>query len=614
MGSNPIPIDWSSSPTSIPTLATSPRSCTPNVPAEILHQIISYLPLSKSHPSRLAKEVLLSFSLTCCFFRDFFRNDVYSAITITSPGSLAEIVEYFNKHTWTGQQTAIKSLTLRWLQRSRSPGDQSLIMTETPASHNISSQQITLNLKILLRNHTSSLEELTLDFPDSGIHFQNAIISSRGIPVHQHLKLKRLHISNGLIPSSPPATFLLCAISSLCARSLEDLLINGGCSNLRDSRVRTREFFPNKLHVPGVLMFRRFEELQKLQRLHVKNLEGFDEECLSWVLSGEEMQSSCRRKGNRVLALESNPDLTDVGISNALESVKGGLEELNIAVLQKEEPLSGGNDFANILAAETGAQNDADSSYMCDIDSVTDTNCREHGHSDFPFISRASRSCSCGTTSRSSSKTCHQDHQTEQSASSIQSTLHVRLCDAARACRHLRRLETRTQVICHSSFFNSSPDYDCRSGNNTTRHSPPSTPLEDVAEDDNLSFKTTSSPSPFELGPTISPELTPLGSSHSLHTNSGLRSSEGRELGTLEAALSDVPGLRPSSLDEARQDRITKLRGGCGEAKGPSRLIDETLSRVERGFAKLRVLWKSRSPEKKQSKSRKRVSSEAAEV
>lgn len=432
--------------------------------------------------------------------------------------------------------------------------------------------------------------------------------------MHQHLKLKRLYISNGLFPSSPPATFLLCAISSLCARSLEDLFINGGCSNPGDSRVRTREFCSNKLHVPGVLMFRHFEELQKLQRLHVKNLEGFDEECLSWMLSGEEMQSSCGRKGNRVLALESNPDLTEAGISNALESVKEGLEELNIAVPQKEELLSGGDGFADILAAETGAENDASLSYMCDIDSVTDTNCEEDGHSDSSFIARASRSCSCGTTSRSSSKTYHQDHQAEQSASSIQSTPHVRLCDAARACRHLRRLETRTQIICHSSFFNSSPGYDYRSGNNSTRYSPPSTPLEDVTEDDNISFKTTSSPSPHEFSPTISPELTPSGSSHSLHTSSEPRSSKGRELRALEVAPRDVPGLRPSSPDEARRGGVAKLRGGCGKAKGPSRLVDETLSRVVRGFAKLRGLWKSRGPEKRQSKSRKRVSSEAAEV
>lgn len=378
--------------------------------------------------------------------------------------------------------------------------------------------------------------------------------------------------------------------------------------------MRTREFFPNKLHVPGVLMFRRFEELQRLQRLHVKNLEGFDEECLSWMLSGEEMQSPCAIKGNRVLALEFNPDLTEVGISNALESVKGGLEELNIAVLQKKEAFSGRNGFDDRLAAETGAENDAGLSYMCDIDSVTDTTCEEDGHSDSSFIARASRSCSCGTTSRSSSKTCHQDHQAEQSASSIRSTPHVRLCDAARACHRLRRLETRTQVICHSSFFKYSPDCDYGSGNNTTRYSPPSTPLEDVAEDDNLSFKTTSSPSPLELSPIISPESTPPGSSHYLHTSSDPRSSKDRELRTLEVSPNDIPGFRPSSPDEARQDRITKLRGGRGEAKGLSGFVGEALSRIVCGVAKLRRLWKSKSPEKKQSKIRKRMSSEAAEV
>lgn len=612
MGSNSIPIDWLSSLALVPT---GPQFCIPNVPAsfpaEIFHQIVSYLPLPRSHSSHLAKEALLSFSLTCRFFRDFFRNDVYSAITITSPGALTEIVEYLNGHTWPGQRTATKRLTLRWVQGACLTGDQSLITAETPASRHISSQQITLNLKILLRTHTSSLEELTLDFPGSGIHFQNAIIDSRGIPAHQHLRLKRLHISNGLCLSPPPASFLLCAISSLCAHSLEDLFIIGGCSYLGDSRMNTRELCPNKLHVPGVLMFRRFEKLQKLQRLHVKNLEGFDEECLSWMLSGEEMQSSRERKGNRVLALESNPDLTEAGISNALRSVKGGLEELNIMVLQKEALFSG-SALAATEMTETTAENDAALSYMCDIYSITDTNQEDGNRSDSSISTRASGSCSCSTTSRSSSKTCHHHHLAEKSA-----TFHVRLCDAARACRHLRHLDTRAQVICHSSFLSSSLDRNHRSGNATTRYPSPSTPLEDVAEDDNLSCKPTSGFPSFEHSPIINPEPTPPSSSHSLLTSSDSSSSTGREYRAPDTAPSDTPGSRPDFLAGAEQDGIARLRGGGREVKGLPKFADETLSRVVRAFGRLRGLWKlkkSGGQEKERSKSRKRVSSETAEV
>lgn len=602
----PIPIttDWFSS------LALTPTDlpfCTSNVPApfpaEVFHQIVSYLPLPGSDPRRLAKEVLLSFSLTCCFFRDFFRNDVYSAIAINSVGSLAGIVEYLNAHTWPGQPTAIKSLTLRWPQGAIPRSNQSPTITRSSARHNISSQQTTLNLTILFRDHTSSLEELTLDFQNSGIHFQNAIIDGRGIPAHQHLKLKRLHISSGLFPSSPPANFLLCAISSLCARSLEDLYIHGGCSDLKDPRMNSREFCPNKLHVPGVLMFRRFEELQKLQCLHVRNLEGFDEGCLSWTLSGEGMQSPCGKKKNRALALGFNPDLTEIGISNALASVKGELEELDITVWQKEEPLSGGNDPAESWCAGATAESDATLS----DDSTSDTTYDEDGHIPDPsFITSASGDCSCDTASHSSSRTCHQHHQEGQYPFSARSLSNPHLCAAARACRNLGQLDARMQIICHSSFINSSPDRGYRSDKNKIRsppsNPPPSPPFEDVARNDNPSIKSTSSPPPFELSPTIDPQQTP-DSPRLIRTNPDPKSS----------VPSDVSDSRPGSSDRVNRGMATSLRGGGGEAKRLSKFAGETLSRVVRGFSKLRGLWKSGQSRGKKERG-EQVSSEAAEV
>lgn len=624
MESTPILTDWFSSLTLAPTLATDSRFYTPNVPAsfpaEIFHQIVSYLPLPESDPSRLAKKVLLSFSLTCRFFRDFFRNDVYSVIAITSPESLTGIVEYLNAHTWPGQSTAIKSLTFRWLQGTRLRGNKSSTITGSSACHNIS-RDITLNLKILLQTHTSSLEELTLDFPNSGIHFQNAIIDGRGIPAHQHLRLKRLHISNGLFPSSPPANFLLCAISSLCARSLEDLFIHGGCSDLGDSWMNTSEFCPNKLHVPGVLMFRRFEELQKLRCLHVKNLEGFDEGCLSWMLSGEEMQSSSGRKRNRVLTLGSNPDLTENGISNTLGSVKGGLEELDITVLQKEEPPPGKNDPAAMSAAWCTEETTESDTTLSD-DSMTDTTYEEGGHhSNSSFIARASGHCYCGTASHSSSGTCHQHHQEDQYASSIQSTSNLHLCAAARACHRLRRLDTRMQVICHSSS-NFLPGHDHRGGSNNMRFSPastcpPSPPFEDVAENDNPSIKTASSLPFFELSPTLNPRPTTPDSPRLIRVSSDPTPSTDWEHKVLEVVASDVPDSRPGSLNKAGQDMTTSLRGGGRESKRLLKLADKTLSRVVGVFAKLRGLWKSKKSggrKKERSKCRKRASNEPAEV
>lgn len=599
MESIPITTDWFSSLALAPTdLPFCTSNVPPSFPAEIFHQIVSYLPLPESDPRRLAKAVLLSFSLTCCFFRDFFRNDVYSAISIRSPGSLAGIVEYLGAHTWSGQPTAIKSLTLRWPQGALLRSNQSPTTTGSSARRNIS-EQITLNLTILLRDHTSSMEELTLDFPNSGVHFQNAIIDGRGIPAHQHLKLKRLHISSGLFPSSPPVGFLLCAISSLCARSLEDLYIHGGCSDLKAPRINSREFYSNRIHVPGVLMFRRFEELQKLQRLHVRNLEGFDEGCLSWMLSGEGMQSPCGRKRNRVLSLGFNPDLTEVGISNALGSVGGGLEELDITVWREEEPLSGENDPAESWCAEATAESDATLS----DDSTSDTTYEEDGHTPNSSFISASGHCSCDNDSRLSSRTCHQHHQEGQYPFSVRSISNPHLCAAARACRHLGQLDARMQVICHSSFFNSFPGRDhknkiCPPPLNL----PPSSPLEGVAGDGNLSMKSTSSPPPFELSPAIDPQPTP-DSPRLVHTNPD----------TNPSVPSDAPDSRPGSSDRINRGMAISLRGGGGEAKRLSRFAGETRSRVVRGFAKLRGLWKLKQSGGKKERG-EQVSSEAAGV
>lgn len=586
MGPSSVTADWFSPHAVVPTLVANPQVCTSNapasLPAEILHEIFSYLLLPEPHPSRLAKEDLLSFSLACCFFREFFRNDVYSAIAITSPGSLFEIVDYLGAHTWPGQPTAIKYLTLRWSQEILLPDDQSIIITETPSSNRVYPQQITPNLENLLRSHTSSLQELTLDFPDSGIYFQNAIIDGRGILAHQHLKLKRLHISGGLFPSPPLATFLLCAISSLCARSLEDLFVDGGCSDPGDSWMSTHGFCPNKLHVPGVLMFRQFEKLQKLRCLHVKNLEGFNEGCLSWMLSGEEMQSSCGRKGNRVLVLESNPDLTEAGISGALGSVEGGLEELNITVSRREAatpPAWWPWDEGGCGGAT--AETDAAFNYVCDVDPITGTIYEEDSCHSNSFSSI--RDCSCGTAGSSSSGACYYHRQAELYASSTRSASHLRLCATARTCRHLQPLDSYAQTLCHS-FFSSSPGRRRKSGN-TTCHSPtparlPTPPFEDVEDNDNISFQTTSS-SLFELSSDFGPQTLP-DYPHSLRASFDSSLST---VGEHEIVPHHVTGSRAGSLNEVRQ--AAKLRGGSGDAKILSRFAGEALSRVAGGFSRV---------------------------
>lgn len=347
-------------------------------------------------------------------------------------------------------------------------------------------------------------------------------------------------------------------------------------------------------------MFRRFEELQKLQCLHVRNLEGFDEGCLSWALSGEGMQSPCGRKRNRVLALGFNPDLTEIGISNALRSVEGGLEELNITVSQKEEPIPGEDDPAESWCAEATAESDATLS----DDSISDTTYEEEGHiPDSSFITSASDYCSCDTASHSSSRTCHQHHQEGQYPFSVRSMSNPHLCAAARACRHLGQLDARMQVICHSSFFNSFPGRGHGGDKNKIRpplNPPPLPPFDDVAGNDNLSIKSTSSPPPFELSPTIDPDSPRL-----IHTNP--------DLDPDPSAPSDVPDSRPGSSDRANRGMATSLRGGGGEAKRLSEFAGETLSRVVRGFAKLRGLWKPKQSGGKKERG-KQVSSKAAGV
>jgi hypothetical protein len=248
---------------------------------------------------------MLRLSSTCSYLRNLFKNDVYSRIITRSALSLIKFVSYLSVSAWPGQSTALKSLTLCWLQKTQ------YSFYTTPHARREASKKIVLNLRIALESHTEALESLTLDFPGAGVAFQTAILTVPGFVSKQHLK--HLRITNGLCPLFQPATFLLCAISSLCARSLEQLIIDMGCETFCLS---DEEYYPPRVIVPGDQMFRTYERLERLKKLQVKGIAGFTDECLAWILGGCQLLNSTR-KGNSLI-LEGCQSLTERGVKRIL--------------------------------------------------------------------------------------------------------------------------------------------------------------------------------------------------------------------------------------------------------------------------------------------------------
>lgn len=230
-------------------------------------------------------------------------------MTLPSASSLIKLVSYLSVFSWPGQSTALKSLTLRWLQKA-----QNLHYT-TPRSRHEASKRIILNLRIVLEAYTEGLKSLSLDFPGAGIAFQTAILSTPGFVSKQHLK--HLHITNGLCPLFQPATYLLCAISSLCARSLEQLIIDMGCETFY---LNDEECFPTIIKVPGKEMFRTYETFRRLKKLQVKDIGGFTDECLEWVVC-ESRLLNFPKKGYSLI-LEGCPSLTGEGVEKILAGMK----------------------------------------------------------------------------------------------------------------------------------------------------------------------------------------------------------------------------------------------------------------------------------------------------
>ncbi|KAH0611187.1 uncharacterized protein H6S33_011614 [Morchella sextelata] len=226
----------------------------PRVPVEIFHKIMLHVIKLSSRSVRSRRALMLRLSSTCSYLRNLFKNDVYSRIITRSALSLIKFVSYLSVSAWPGQSTALKSLTLCWLQKTQ----------------------------IALESHTEALESLTLDFPGAGVAFQTAILTVPGFVSKQHLK--HLRITNGLCLLFQPAT--------------------------------DEEYYPPRVIVPGDQMFRTYERLERLKKLQVKGVAGFTDECLAWILGGCQLLNSTR-KGNSLI-LEGCQSLTERGVKRIL--------------------------------------------------------------------------------------------------------------------------------------------------------------------------------------------------------------------------------------------------------------------------------------------------------
>lgn len=358
-------------------------------------------------------------------------------------------------------------------------------------------------------------------------------------------------------------------------------------------------------------MFRQFEKLRKLWGLHVKNLAGFNERCLNWMLSGEQMQLPSRLGRKKVLTLVSNPNLTNVEINRALESVEGGFEEIVITITQEEEVLEPlprrslaaspatwltlDDEKAAEVAEATG--NGIAFSSVCDTDLSTDAlegittesliTHEEDYHQDTSLTVNTPRD-SYGSVGHSSYYYHHQASHSYQSVNLTQSRSELRFYNVAHsACRNLRRLNICAHTIYCNSLSNTSLNYHYHKNNITTPYSPLSVrslikSLEDTEEnyiDRNSFFQTSSSP-PFKLNPVISASTTSPTSLHLGHIDSISKSSE-PESGykNLQINSRRFPASKPSSSSRVRRGRVTKLRGGGREAKGLPSFADKILER-----------------------------------
>lgn len=280
------------------------------------------------------KDALFPLAATSRWFRSVLRNEVYADMYLSSPEGLNDLVTHLETYSWEDQECAIQSLSLRWEHRIDFADGHPT--TSTSVSRREAAGRMTQDLQLLLQNWTDEIQELTLDFPGSAACLQDALLGHHA-PLHKH-RLKKLSIRNGGRPIFPHARHLFCAISLMAWDTLETLKVDGGTSAL-DGPWVSKKLPEQKFQFPSG-MFSRHPRLEQLRHVEVRNLAGFYDEHLLWLLSGVEMLSVYRRWSidwrSHSLTLEGNPHITREGIVAVLEAIGDGLEELRITHLQKE--------------------------------------------------------------------------------------------------------------------------------------------------------------------------------------------------------------------------------------------------------------------------------------
>ncbi|KAL7276147.1 hypothetical protein RUND412_000880 [Rhizina undulata] len=373
-----------------------------SLPRHLLWKIFSFLPKTTKLPQRLPKDTLLNLSLVCRTFHSAVLLETFNSVVIRSPTELEKLETYFTTHGWIGQCSAIKKLKLCWPQLNPTVSVDYGGFAEAFGA--------------VFKKSGNGIQELVLEFPGADEFFEKLIMRKR--IVARSGELKKLVLKHAGTPMFPPSPFLLLAISLFAHHSLEELTIDGGCSSLNGPWVNNQRLQVQELEHPSrdspLTQTRTFHSLRKLE---LAGVAGLTNSTLIWLLSGSKMRkgrfSVVSAKIGNILDLRLNPGIDKVGISEALELVGSGLDELRIVYLDPKM-------MPNCIAEHHGS--DADS----DAETVS--------------------------------------HKTREKLTAFGSTVvadygkkdrEIHLCEVIRkSCPHLARLYLHTNTLCRSLLFN----------------------------------------------------------------------------------------------------------------------------------------------------------------
>jgi hypothetical protein len=279
----------------------------------------------------LDKKDIINLSRVSRAFYHHVREYIYESLYIKSGDQLSDLTDHLGSHIWDNKATAIHHLAAKWDVADIQDG------VCEPDSVDAECDQIIGAHGRFLCNYACHSESLTFHFPGAFEAIQQAVLLY-SIPSNHFYGLKRLSIGNGsqpLLSTEQNCTFVFYAISYIGQGTLEELSVDGGHYEKLTNPTSTFEFVMPEFH-----NMMAFPQLDALRKLEVKNLPGFHDDLLFFLMSGLSMTRGAESPSSRLsLSLENLPDISNLALKTILEYMGNGLENLRLSVYKAPEPM-----------------------------------------------------------------------------------------------------------------------------------------------------------------------------------------------------------------------------------------------------------------------------------